>query len=190
MTALPVRSGRKQYPSGMDAAPQYVPTEVRAVAAQLERPDAEQFSWRIWVSAVGPEIGCVEVPRLDANDQSPVPSAGSTGGMALAILAVAILGGRQTYSPAPELVETARPAPPVITHLVHLHAFLFTAWVVLLFIQTRGSWLLPDASTCTFDLASSLSDLRSDGRGRCVLVALHAVLRGVAPFGMDPGIEA
>ena len=41
------------------------------------------------------------------------------------------------------------PAPPALTHLVHLHAFLFTAWVVLLLIQTR-LWL-PDASTCTFD---------------------------------------
>ena len=58
------------------------------------------------------------------------------GGMAVAILVVAILGFAPTYFLRP-ILPVPTPAPPALTHLVHLHALLFTAWVVLLYIQTR-----------------------------------------------------
>ena len=67
---------------------------------------------------------------------------------------------------------------------MHLHAFLFTAWVVLLFTQTRL------VAARRIDLHRRLGILAAGVAIAMVvvgvLVALHAVLRGVAPFGMDP----
>jgi uncharacterized membrane protein YozB (DUF420 family) len=105
------------------------------------------------------------------------------GGMAVAILAVAILGFARTYFLRP-ILPVPTPAPPAVTHLVHLHAVLFTAWVVLLFIQTRL------VAARRIDLHRRLGVIAAGvvivmvvvG----VLVALHAVHRGIAPFGMDP----
>ena len=105
------------------------------------------------------------------------------GGMAFAILAVSILGFARTYYLRP-ILPVPMPAPPAITHLVHLHAFLFTAWVVLLFIQTR---LVAARRT---DLHRRLGVIAAGVAIVMVvvgvLVALHAVPRGIAPFGMDP----
>lgn len=105
------------------------------------------------------------------------------GGMAVAILAVAILGFAPTYFLRP-ILPVPTPAPPELTHLVHLHAFLFTAWVVLLFIQTRL------VAARRIDLHRRLGVIAAGVAivmvGVGVLVALHAVLRGIAPFGMDP----
>ena len=104
-------------------------------------------------------------------------------GMALAILAVAALGFARTYFLRP-ILPVPTPAPPALTHLVHLHAFLFTAWVVLLLIQTR---LVAARRT---DLHRRLGVIAAGVAIVMVvvgvLVALHAVLRGIAPFGMDP----
>jgi hypothetical protein len=103
--------------------------------------------------------------------------------MAVAILAVAILGFAPTYFLRP-ILPVPTPAPPALTRLVHLHAFLFTAWVVLLFIQTRL------VAARRIDLHRRLGVLAAGVAivmvGVGVLVALHAVLRGIAPFGMDP----
>jgi len=105
------------------------------------------------------------------------------GGMAVAILAVAILGFARTYFLRP-LLPVPTPAPPALTHLVHLHAFLFTSWVVLLFIQTRL------VAARRSDLHRRLGVIAAGVAIVMVvvgvLVALHAVLRGIAPFGMDP----
>ena len=105
------------------------------------------------------------------------------GGMALAILAVAVLGFARTYFLRP-ILPVPTPALPALTHLVHLHAFLFTAWVVLLFIQTRL------VAARRIDLHLRLGVVTAGVAVVMVvvgvLVALHAVLRGVAPFGMDP----
>lgn len=105
------------------------------------------------------------------------------GGMALAILAVAILGFARTYFLRP-ILPVPTPAPPTLTLLVHLHALLLTAWVVLLFIQTRL------VTARRIDLHRRLGVI-SAGLAIVmvvvgVFVALHAVLRGIAPFGMDP----
>ena len=105
------------------------------------------------------------------------------GGMAIAILAVAILGFARTYFLRP-LLPAPTPAPPGLTHLVHLHAFLFTGWVLLLFAQTRL------VAAGRIDLHLRLGVIAAGVAiimvGIGVLVALHAVIRGVAPFGMDP----
>jgi hypothetical protein len=105
------------------------------------------------------------------------------GGMAIAIIAVAILGFARTYFLRPVL-PVPTPAPPVLTNLVHLHAFLFTAWVVMLFVQTRlVAAQRIDLHRRAGILAVAVA-IAMVGVG--VLVALHAVLRGIAPFGMDP----
>jgi hypothetical protein len=105
------------------------------------------------------------------------------GGMAVAILLVAILGFAPTYFLRP-LLPVPSPAPPALTQLVHLHAFLFTAWVVLLFIQTRL------VVVRRLDLHRKLGVIAAGVAIAMVVVgaltALHAVPRGVAPFGMDP----
>jgi len=105
------------------------------------------------------------------------------GGMAIAIVAVAILGFARTYFLRP-LLPTPTPAPPGLTHLVHLHAFLLTGWVLLLFAQTRlvaAQRIDLHRRAGIFGLAMAIAIV-----GVGVLVALHAVIRGVAPFGMDP----
>jgi hypothetical protein len=105
------------------------------------------------------------------------------GGMAVAILLVAILGFAPTYFLRP-LLPVPSPAPPALTQLVHLHAFLFTAWVVLLFIQTRL------VVVRRLDLHRKLGVIAAGVAIAMVVVgaltALHAVPRGIAPFGMDP----
>jgi hypothetical protein len=105
------------------------------------------------------------------------------GGMAVAILAIAILGFARTYFLRP-ILPVSTPALPALTNLVHLHAFLFTAWVVLLFIQTRL------VAARRIDLHRRLGVIAAGVAIVMVvvgvLVALHAVLRGVAPFGIDP----
>jgi hypothetical protein len=105
------------------------------------------------------------------------------GGMAAMIFLVAVIGFARTYFLRP-LLPVPTPPPPGLTNLVHLHAFLFTAWVVLLFVQTRL------VAAGRVGLHRRLGVL---GAGTAVLmvilgvlVALHAVARGVAPFGMDP----
>ena len=105
------------------------------------------------------------------------------GGMAIAIIAVAILGFARTYFLRP-LLPVPTPAPPALTHLVHLHAFLFTGWVLLLFVQTR---LVAAQRIDLHRRAGILGVAMAVAMvGVGVLVALHAVIRGVAPFGMDP----
>ncbi len=105
------------------------------------------------------------------------------GGMAVAILAVAILGFAPTYFLRP-ILPVPTPAPPALTQLVHLHAFLFTAWVVLLYIQTRL------VAAQRIDLHRRLGVIAAGVAIVMVvvgvLVALQAVLRGIAPFGIDP----
>jgi len=105
------------------------------------------------------------------------------GGMAVAILAVAILGFARTYFLRP-ILPLPTPAPPALTHLVHLHASLFTAWVLLLFAQTRL------VAARRIDLHRRLGVIAAGMAIAMVavgaLVALHAVPRGMAPFGMDP----
>jgi hypothetical protein len=105
------------------------------------------------------------------------------GGMAIAIIAVAILGFARTYFLRP-LLPISTPAPPGLTHLVHLHAFLFTGWVLLLLAQTR---LVAAQRVDLHRRAGILGVAMAITMvGVGVLVALHAVIRGVAPFGTDP----
>jgi hypothetical protein len=105
------------------------------------------------------------------------------GGMAIAILAVAVLGFARTYFLRP-LLPAPTPELPGLTQLVHLHAFLFTGWVLLLFGQTR---LVAAQRMDLHRRAGILAVIVAIAMlGSGVLVALHAVIRGVAPFGMDP----
>jgi hypothetical protein len=103
--------------------------------------------------------------------------------MAALILFMAVVGFARTYFlrpllPAPALVL------PGLTPFIHVHAALFTGWVLLFFAQTKL-------------VAANRLDLhRRLGMAGAVmaalmlvvgaLVAILGVVRGVSPFGMDP----
>jgi hypothetical protein len=103
--------------------------------------------------------------------------------MAIVIVMAAILGFARTYFLRP-LLPISTPAPPGLTHLVHLHAFLFTGWVLLLLAQTRLVAARRIDLHRRAGIVALIMAIAMVGVG--ALVALHAVVRGVAPFGMDP----
>jgi hypothetical protein len=105
------------------------------------------------------------------------------GGMAALIILVAVVGFARTYF-LRSLLPVSTPAPLGLTPLIHLHAALLTAWVLLFFVQAR----LIDAKR--IDLHRRLGVAGAVMAGLIVgigtLVAIQSVLRGVGPFGMDP----
>ena len=103
--------------------------------------------------------------------------------MAASILLAVFVGFARTYF-LRALLPVPTPAPLGLTPLVHLHGLLFTGWAVLLFVQARL------VAAQRIDLHRWLGMV---GVVMAVLMvwigtlaAVHAVLRGVAPFGMDP----
>ena len=106
------------------------------------------------------------------------------GGMAVLIAATALVGFARSYYLRPLI-----PPPPVLamhplTSLIHVHAALFTAWIVLLFAQTRL------VAAGRIDLHRRLGILGVVVAALMIVVgtltALHGVVRGVAPGGADP----
>jgi hypothetical protein len=105
------------------------------------------------------------------------------GGMAALIAATAFLGFARTYY-LRALVDAPSPPLPTLTPLLHLHGVLFSAWVVLLFAQSRL------VAAGRIDLHRRLGIA---GAALAVLMivvgtltALQGVLRGVSPGGIDP----
>lgn len=103
--------------------------------------------------------------------------------MAASILIAVFVGFARTYFLRAAL-PVPTPAPLGLTPLIHLHGLLFTGWGVLLFVQARL------VAARRIDLHRRLGmvgvALAVLMVGIGTLVAIHAVLRGVAPFGMDP----
>ena len=103
--------------------------------------------------------------------------------MAAAILFAVFVGFARTY-----FLRTVLPAPsppPLgLTPLVHLHGLLFAGWAVLLLVQARLVAATRIDLHRRLGMVGVLMALLMVGIG--TLVAIHAVLRGVAPFGMDP----
>ena len=105
-------------------------------------------------------------------------------GMAAAIILIALAGFARTYFLRPVL-PPLMPVPPALTPLIHLHGVLFTGWVLLLFVQARL------VAGQRIDLHRRLGMAGAVMAALIVsvgtLTALQGVVRGVAPYGMDPG---
>lgn len=103
--------------------------------------------------------------------------------MAASILLAVVVGFARTYF-LRAVLPAPTPAPLGLTPLIHLHGLLFTGWAVLLLVQARL------VAAKRVDLHRRLGMVGVVMAGLMVgigtLAALHAVLRGVAPFGMDP----
>jgi len=104
-------------------------------------------------------------------------------GMAAVILLTVVAGFTRSYFLRPILGEP--PAPALgLTPLIHVHGILFTGWVLLLYAQARL------VAGRRIELHRKLGIVAA---GVAILmlwtgvwVALHGVVRGVAPGGMEP----
>jgi hypothetical protein len=103
--------------------------------------------------------------------------------MAASILIAVLVGFARTYFLRPVL-PVPTPAPPGLTPLIHLHGLLFTGWGVLLLVQARLVAAKRVDLHRRLGMVGVAMAVLMVGIG--TLVAIHAVLRGVAPFGMDP----
>ena len=105
-------------------------------------------------------------------------------GMAVAIIFIALAGFARTYF-LRLVLPPLTPALRELTPLIHLHGLLFTGWVMLLLVQVRL------VAKGRIDLHRRLGMAGVVMAALLVLVgiftALQAVVRGVAPDGMDPG---
>jgi hypothetical protein len=103
--------------------------------------------------------------------------------MAAAILFAVVIGFARTYF-LRAVLPVPTPAPLGLTPLVHLHGLLFTGWAVLLVVQARLVAAKRVDLHRRLGMAAVVMAALMVGIG--TLVAIQAVLRGVAPFGMDP----
>lgn len=103
--------------------------------------------------------------------------------MAGAIVVTALAGFARTYFLRPVL-PTLSPAPLALTPLIHLHGLLFTGWVLLLLVQVRLVAAKRIARHRQLGVAGAVIAALMVVVG--TLTALHGVVRGVAPFGIDP----
>ncbi len=116
------------------------------------------------------------------------PAAGSErrfiGGLVAAIAAAILLGFARSYYLRPLVPAPAALAERPLTPLIHVHAALFTGWIVLLVAQTRL------VAARRVDLHRRLGVLGAVLAALMLvsgtLTALHGAVRGVAPGGGDP----
>jgi hypothetical protein len=103
--------------------------------------------------------------------------------MAAAIVVTALAGFARTYFLRP-LLPALTPPAMALTPLIHLHGLLFTGWVLLLLAQAR----LVAAKRIARHRQLGVAGAAMAGLMVVVgtLTALYGVLRGVAPFGIDP----
>ncbi len=105
-------------------------------------------------------------------------------GMAAALAITVLFGFARTYYLRPIVGEPNSPGEHSLTPLIHVHGVLFTGWLALLLVQARLvahgriSWHRRLGWIGAL-LASSMIVVG-------ILTALHGVLRGVSPGGMDP----
>jgi hypothetical protein len=103
--------------------------------------------------------------------------------MAALIVVTALAGFARTYFLRPVL-PVLSPPPLALTPLIHLHGLLFTGWVLLLLVQVRLVAAKRIARHRQLGVAGAVM------AGVMVVVgtltALQGVVRGVAPFGIDP----
>jgi hypothetical protein len=105
------------------------------------------------------------------------------GGMSVLIAATILLGFARTYYLRP-LLPTSSPPLPSLTPLIHVHGFLFTGWIVLLVAQTHLVAAGRVGLHRRMGIAGGVLAVLMIGVG--TLTALHGVVRGVSPGGMEP----
>jgi hypothetical protein len=103
--------------------------------------------------------------------------------MAVAIVLVALAGFARTYFLRP-LLPAPAPPPRELTPLIHLHGLLFTGWVLLLLVQARLVAAKQIGLHRRLGVAGAAMAALMVVVG--TLTAIYGVVRGVAPFGMDP----
>ena len=104
-------------------------------------------------------------------------------GMATLIILTALAGFSRTYFLRP-LLPVPTPPPLELTPLIHLHAFLLTGWVLLLFVQARLVAAMRIDLHRRLGIAGAVMAGLLVGIG--ILTAIQSVMRNVAPFGMEP----
>jgi hypothetical protein len=102
---------------------------------------------------------------------------------AVAFLATVLIGFAQTYYLRPILPAPARPLRP-LSPLLHVHGVLFTGWMLLLVAQTRLIAARRVDLHRRVGVAGGLLAVAMVVVG--VISALHAVLRGASPPGIEP----
>jgi|MudIll2142460700_1097286.scaffolds.fasta_scaffold45737_2 hypothetical protein len=104
-------------------------------------------------------------------------------GMATLLTVTVFAGFARTYYLRP-LVGATSPAPPTLTPLIHVHGLLFSAWMALLVVQVRLVAAGRIGLHRRLGLAGAAVAALMVGVG--TLTALHGVVRGVSPGGLDP----
>lgn len=106
------------------------------------------------------------------------------GGLAALIAGTVVLGFARSYYLRPVLAPPPVLAQRDLTPLIHVHAALFSGWIVLLIAQARL------VAVRRIDLHRRLGALGAVLAALMMvsgaLTALHGVVRGVAPGGGDP----
>ena len=101
--------------------------------------------------------------------------------MAALIVFTAVAGFARTYFLRPVLPAAAQPE---LTPLIHVHGVLFTGWVLLFLVQVRL------VAAKRIDLHRRLGVVGAVLAALMVavgtLTAVQGVVRGVAPFGIEP----
>ena len=105
------------------------------------------------------------------------------GGMSALIAVTILLGFARTYY-LRMLVGAPSPPIPTLTPLIHVHGLLFTGWIVLLLAQTGLVAAGRVDVHRRLGFAGAAVAVLMIGVG--TLTALHGVVRGVSPGGMDP----
>ena len=105
------------------------------------------------------------------------------GGMSALIAVTILLGFARTYYLRP-LVGAPSPPLPSLTPLIHVHGLLFTGWIVLLVAQTRLVAAGRVDVHRRLGIAGAALAVLMIGVG--TLTALHGVVRGVSPGGIEP----
>lgn len=103
--------------------------------------------------------------------------------MAASILITVFVGFAPSYFLMPVLPAPS-PASHGLTPLIHLHSLLFTGWAILFLIQVRLVAAKRLDLHRKLGFFGGLMAMLMVGTGP--LTAIHAVMRGVAPFGGDP----
>jgi uncharacterized membrane protein YozB (DUF420 family) len=117
---------------------------------------------------------------------APAPRASERtffSGFTVLMAAVVFAGFARTYYLRPLVPTTALAGQLPVTRLIHVHALLFSGWMVLLVVQARLVATRNLALHRRLGAASVALAVLMVGVG--TVTALHAVGRGVSPPGLD-----
>lgn len=105
-------------------------------------------------------------------------------GMAALMATTVFVGFARSYYLRPLIGASTTPGSPLLTPIVHLHAVVFTGWIVLLIVQARLVAARRLGAHRRFGVAGAVGAALMVVIG--TVTALHGVVRGVSPGGVDP----